>query len=699
MSLGSGRVAERETPLNVPTQPMWIRAGQRASALVARAVSTIPDRIPILTLWAAIAVSLSLIPGLFRPYIVIPLALLLWRVTWRFMPDRLPASLRVTVGSAVACEIVGGWVLVNRSYFSQQLSVYRDPAIYALRSWWLARHGSANIGIDNGTLAAVRTVSGAAVQSGGFPLIGHSLEPQGNTLVPGLLATAGWLGSPKLVLAANLVVGGVALLAVYALARRVVGPIWALGPLIALAGSMPMTVFSRSPYTEPTALLLIMVGMTALWAGWESGRRTLFTLAGVAIGASSLARIDGGVAALGGVAAIATVATLSTSSSRRAEARGHLIQFGLPATAGIWLGYLDLRLHSAQYLTALKSQLEPLMVGVPSLVVLAWATSRFLPLSRLRAGLSARASRVGRVAALLAAAGVVAMISRPLWLVTRSSQPAGNLQIAARQTAERLIVDSSRTYEENTITWLSWYFGWLMVLLAGAATAVIVYVVIRRRDPRLATFGIVVAVPALLYLNKASIFPDQVWAMRRYLPVVIPGMLIAGTWLVVCLHRRFPALQWLSVPVLVFAAVRPIATLSPMFTDVQGAGQLSEVAAICAQVGADKVVVIGRPQLAGSHLPTIQIVCGTKAIALPKASAGDLASIANAWGGRVKVVAFTSDAVPWAAGQHPAPIFAGSYSLWEESLVHPPRKGSATVPVSVWVGDIAAGGLVSPVVG
>ena len=40
--------------------------------------------------------------------------------------------------------------------------------------------------------------------------------------------------------------GGLALLAVYAFSRRLVGPLWALAPMIALGLSMPMVYFSRA---------------------------------------------------------------------------------------------------------------------------------------------------------------------------------------------------------------------------------------------------------------------------------------------------------------------------------------------------------------------------------------------------------------------------------------------------------------------
>src|SRR5207245_11034655 len=49
----------------------------------------------------------------------------------------------------------------------------------------------------------------------------------------------------------------------------------------------------------------------------------------------------------------------------------------------------------------------------------------------------------------------------------------------------------------------------------------------RRGDGAAATVFLVVVPVTVLYLARPSISPDQPWAMRRYLPVVIPGLAIA----------------------------------------------------------------------------------------------------------------------------------------------------------------------------
>lgn len=669
---------------------------EQASDLLARIVTQLPDRLPALFVWGALGVAAAVIPGIFRPYVVIPLVVVLWGVTWRLIPAAMPNNTRSAAGSLVALQLVGGWLWVNHHLYSQQLSVYRDPAIFALRSWWLQDHASPNIPVTAATKAAAAAVAGAQAQTGGFALDGSSLQAQANTLVPGITATAGWLGHPTAVLAANLVVGALALLAVYALARRVVGPLWGLVPLLALAASMPMATFSRGPYTEPTSLLLTVFGLTALWCGWQRNRRAMFLLAGISIGASSLARIDGGVATLGGIAAIGCVALVSSDAMRRRLARQNMLIFGVPAIAGIFVGYLDLRINSELYLTSLWSQTKALMVGAPLLLVVLYGLSLLRPLARPRRWLAVRAKPVAAVASGVAAVGVVLMITRPLWYVAHGKSLP---QTVARQAAEHLPIDSTRTYDEKTLTWLSWYYGWPAVVLAGIATAVIVYEVIRRRDARLASFAIVVAAVSVLYLNQSGIFPDQIWATRRYLPLVIPGLLIVAVWLLRLIADRLPSIRWLALGATVLVALAPLTTWGPMFPLIQGDGQLAEVRAMCPWLEHGRAVVVGKPSLAGSHLPTVRIVCDAQAVEVPgDVTAQDLSEIARAWGGGdVKVVSFTPTAVPWAASAQVTPVFTGMYRVWEESLVHRPRAGEAGAVINVYIGDIATDGTVTPV--
>ncbi len=98
------------------------------------------------------------------------------------------------------------------------------------------------------------------------------------------------------------------------------------------------------------------------------------------------------------------------------------------------------------------------------------------------------------------------------------------------QTSSGLPIDPSRSYDESSVSWLAMYHGWITVLLAGAGVALLAARIVRTRDPRVAMVVVTVAAASLLYLNKISIFPDQIWAMRRFLPIIIPGLLLAAVY-------------------------------------------------------------------------------------------------------------------------------------------------------------------------
>ena len=90
----------------------------------------------------------------------------------------------------------------------------------------------------------------------------------------------------------------------------------------------------------------------------------------------------------------------------------------------------------------------------------------------------------------------------------------------------------------------------------------------------------------MLYVARPSIFPNQVWAMRRFLPVTIPGLLILGAWAAErvgeWIGNRRPAGRWLAPAVLVAAAVIvPAWQLEGMFDMREQAGALQAMNALC----------------------------------------------------------------------------------------------------------------------
>src|SRR3546814_5115623 len=102
----------------------------------------------------------------------------------------------------------------------------------------------------------------------------------------------GWFGTTGLFLVTPLL-GGLALVLLYAWATTVVGPRWA-GVATAVAGaSMPFMVFARDTYSEPVAMAFVFGGLWLLHVASRSGKAAVWLLAGLTIGGASLARVDG----------------------------------------------------------------------------------------------------------------------------------------------------------------------------------------------------------------------------------------------------------------------------------------------------------------------------------------------------------------------------------------------------------------------
>src|SRR3546814_16611802 len=101
----------------------------------------------------------------------------------------------------------------------------------------------------------------------------------------------GWFGTTGLFLVTPLL-GGLALVLLYAWATTVVGPRWA-GVATAVAGaSMPFMVFARDTYSEPVAMAFVFGGLWLLHVASRSGKAPVWLLAGLPLGGASPARLE-----------------------------------------------------------------------------------------------------------------------------------------------------------------------------------------------------------------------------------------------------------------------------------------------------------------------------------------------------------------------------------------------------------------------
>lgn len=682
---------------------------------VARGLLALPDRLPVALGCLGLAGLLAVLAGQFRPAVVLPLAALLLAATWRWVP-RAPAASRAQLGALAAVLVLcAGWVVLGLRSVAQYVVVNRDPGFLTLQALWLTGHPSAPIPVGSAAQAAV---AGASAGTEAFGLHDGLLHAQGNTMLPALLAVPGWLGGERAVLAGGLAIGVVALLAVFAAARRFAGPLWALVPTAALALSLPFLVFTRAAYTEPLTVALLCGGLALAHGVWHGGGvhgvgRGIgpHLLVGAMTGAVAAARIDGAVVVVGLALGYALVgASPLGRGDRRAAVRAGLAAIGAGA-AMVALGMVDVLRLSPDYVTEHEAQLRSLLSATVLLVALA-VVGLVLPtgwLAGLRRAVHRHRSALGWAAAAVAAGVGVVLASRPLWWQGHHTDPATGYGYAVQvlQVAAGQPVDPTRSYDEQTLAWVSWYLGVPAVVLGFAGLAVLARWAVARRDPAATLLVAVVGVAAVFPLVRVSITPDQIWAVRRLLPATFPGLLVAASVALAALAGAWRARTWTWPDALRRAAAGglglalvayPLTTWGSVAGVVELSGRATQAHAVCDaldDLGADRVVWTHSSPF--RYLATLRVVCGVEVVEFVEPpSAEDLASVRAAWGGG-PVAALTFDATDYPWSTPPTASVGGTASQTLGRTLTGPPTTVDTVWSEVWVGLVQQDGTVRPV--
>lgn len=649
------------------------RAG-RGRDLLLSAVAVAPERLLLSFLVFCYVAALAYVGGFFRPVVVLPATVVLVALTWRFLPVERSRDRRWVWGSALSLVVAGAWFLLNLPYIAERVHVGRDPDVYTLTGLWLLDHAGLEIPLPAGS-----------TESPGFYLVDGRLEPQGNHLVAGVSASVGWIFGQNAVFWGNLACGAAALIALYLLGRRVIGPIWGIVPVLALAMSLPMLEFSRAMYSEPLAMTFTLLGATLLWGAWQNDRLREYVAAGAAFGGVALARIDGTLPLIGVVGGLALAALLHPGGpgSRRRWAAPALLLGSLP---GVLLGFADLYFHSGRYIADLGSQFSMLGAAVVVVAVMAFAGAA-VPASRVPA-VGRLLARAATAAAALAAVAFVVLLSRPWWYVGHGD----NIPlIAGLQGLEGSAVDGTRTYAEDTLEWVSWYHGWPVVLI-GLGGLIAWVALGARRSGQLLWLAALLLPSAAVYFTGPNIVPDQIWAMRRFLPVVVPGLLLASTWVASRLSAwRRPLGSILAAVLTVSIVGWPLTNAGRLWTSKDNAGGLEGIEKACDLIDGRPTVV---PQQ-DTYLPSVLALCDVKAFSVLQPTPEALAAARKALGGgQVVLMTHKPDTIPWVDGT-PPPSVVYDQTIWERSLTQPPDQ-TVTEQIGVTLGLVDADGKVSP---
>ena len=671
--------------------------GENPHLTSASAVCALPEFLAAATAGFAVPAMILLLLGHLSMPVVLPVGLLgaVAMVALCGVGDA-PTSRRSAVMTVLAAVVALAWLVLNARWSAQNVYATRDPATYGLTGQWLVHHPSLSIPTQPQVFG---DVPGLVTHSAGFGAAGPvHVFAQGNHLLPVLLAVGGWLGGPTMLLKVNVLIGGAALLVFFGLARRIAGDGFGLVAMVTLAVSMPMLAFSRDTYTEPITLFFLVGGLSLLWRAVSLDRPRDYLVAGLVLGSSALARIDSYAALLPIIIVIAVVLAAAPVGRRRATALRCLllaVGIGVPTV----LGYADVTTLSAGYYQDNRSNIVLLGVAGVVLVVvglLIVAVTWSVPAVR-RIVDSGRRTRIALAVGALVVVAFAVLASRPLWTISRGGLSAQ--QIIVLQKGLGLPVDGSRNYSEHALLWMGWYYGWLTVGLAVIGLALLAVRLIRSGDlPLLGFLGVVLAMSAL-YFTRAEIYPDQVWAARRYLPIIIPGLLIAAAYVMAVLWR---ANRWLR-PVATGLAVASIAVTAVITSPMQAVRPYPrlerEVQAICGAIGPHGAVIESDPAATSGYAQTMRSYCNVPSAGLAKVTPQLLATArtaAAAHGRTLYVLAQDPASVPFAAGgRTPAPFFDAATQKWPERLVDIPQHLNR-FHVTIWLGRVGPSGTVTP---
>ncbi|GHS88154.1 hypothetical protein AGMMS50218_11440 [Actinomycetota bacterium] len=687
-----------EVTLTRPGPERDARPAQRPGSWPAELLLSLPDRLPVVVLCLGITGLLAILAGVFHPWVVLPVGAAVVAATWRLVPapaGRGRADL-VATGGVLLFSV--GWVLANLRYAAQYVVVNRDPGFLTLEALWLRQHGTGPISV--GSAAAVdAAVENAHAGTEAFLLQSGGLYAQGNKMLPGLLAMLGWAGGPSAVLTGNLVIGALALLAVFAAGRRFMSPLWSLVPVVALALSFPFLVFTRAAYTEPLTVVLAFAGLAVAVAAFRGGATGHFALSGALLGGVAVARIDGAVVLVGMALGFGIAAALTLAGPLRRR-RTRQVQLALAVGGSMLvLGFVDVALLSPDYVREHTAQISLLLAATAiTFAVVLTALARPHLTARMRVAAYRHRDRGAKIAVWLVLGTGVLLASRPLWWEDHNISARSGAAVAVRgmQLAEGMAVSPTRSYDEQTITWLSWYLGWPAVVLGFVGLALLARRAVRGRDASAVVLVCVIGVSSLFYLVRISITPDQMWAVRRLLPVAIPGLLLAAAW---ALHEiADTAVRWrraAAVGLAVVVAGFPLTTWGSVTGEIELAGRYDQAKAVCRALderGIDHVVWVHSSPF--RYLATLRVVCGVEVVEFvdpPKT--WELAQVAQAWGDeRVGVLSFDPDDLPW-WGDQSQPVGTTVSTELHRTLSAPPTTLDVSVS-SVWIGLLREDGFV-----
>jgi hypothetical protein len=616
-----------------------------------------------------------------------------------------------------------GLSFASAGFLARGTSVYPAvapgmPMLVAAGFW---SHGLTGAGVVGPVLGALAALAFAGVVA---RLVGPHWAPAG-ALIFGLTLPQQYVSRSALSETALEIalLGGLCLLA-DALARLPAATVPASAAEASRGEDNPFTPQSAPPDTvtmEPAAEVPAATGRQ-VWrridaasrglAGWLTPPRALAALAGLALGLGALISL-GALTYLLPVLAFAAVLIIG----RRPQA----ISFAAGFLAGIAYGAAGIYVLDRPFATTVRITLAIAgltAVWLAGLAIIGGQLSR-LPWVRRWVPRLVRAIPLRwlpEFGAVLAVATMIGFAIRP-YLQTVHGPPSA--LVAALQRQQGIHVDPTRLYFEQTLYWVIWYIGLPTVLLGGFGIALLTRRCLRAlltwRDPEVLwrVWGLPLAVfcvGSAAVLWRPDIAPDQPWASRRLVVLVLPGLIVCALWAASSLARwarmRGARQATTAVVGLCCCAAMLVPTAATTFgvglshsgksgglrlasqgmaLHRTGAGQDGAVDQMCAQIPPRSTVVILDAVTAARFLQVVRGSCGLPAGSManqPAAAVRDVIGgivragrrpvllaatarrLAGYGAGPLRILDLATTADPRALKQPPATPIPVRYVIW-----------------------------------
>ena len=352
---------------------------------------------------------------------------------------------------------------------------------------------------------------------------------------------------------------------------------------VLLAVSLPQLWFAKYPVPDIVAQFFVVAGLLALLAAFRDDRPWLAAAAGGLFGMACFAKVD--------MIVLLTV-TLTAFAAWRLLSRpagGERCVTYLFAASGVMLAHN--LLHYLLFPSHYTRYVEELI------------TTSFL--FRL---LAESVVLVGvLVAALLAFAALAVAVARWRGLAGAAAHQAGGfllLGLLAAYAVNYVVTNPGRL--PDTIFWLGWYLSWPVL---GLCVIALVWLLrsgwTGRMNQGLSFMLILIGVVGLHYLYDPLEDGDHIWSMRRFVPVVLPGLLLilstAANRLIEWIYVEYRTAATITIGLILMALLgRPSLAVAdkPLWE-----GALDQTAAL-ARVFPENAAVLVSPELAGTHVQT-----------------------------------------------------------------------------------------------